>query len=82
MVVVLRLQSTHRRFASTSVVTFEKNLHQMLAQAVGSGGAERRRRSTARALNAKLHKVFRQDGKHFTLTRVGYELRIRFSPET
>ena len=81
MVVVLRLQSTYSRFASTSVFTCEKNLHQMLARAVGSGGPERRRRSTARALNAKFQKIFTQDGKNFTLPREGYELFSRFSPE-
>ena len=50
----------------------------MLVRAVGSGGAERRRRLTARALNAKLRKRFTQNGKNFTLTRKGYELLNAF----
>ena len=75
---LLRLQSTHSRFSSTSLGTCEKNLHQMLARAVGSGGAERRRRLTARALNAKLQKIFTQNGKNFILTGKGTNCLVAF----
>ena len=78
MVLLTRLQSTCSRFASTTVVTCEKNYHQMLARAAGSGGAERRRRLTARALNDKLQKSFTQNAKNFTLTGKGTNCSVAF----
>jgi hypothetical protein len=73
MVVVLCLQSTYRRFASASVVTCEKKTYTRCWREQ-SEVAERRRRPTARALNAKLQKSFTHDRKNFNLTKEGYEL--------
>ena len=66
---------------SSEIENFLKFLFQISVRAVGSGGAERRRRPSARTLNAKLQSNFQENGESFTLIKKGYHLSYRFSFE-
>ena len=66
---------------SSEIENFLKFLYQSSVRAVGTGGAERRRRPIARTLNAKLQSNFQENGKSFTLMKKGYHLSYRFSFE-
>ena len=62
---------------SSEIENFLEFLYQISVRAVGSGGAERRRRPTARTLNAKLQSNFQENGKSSLDWREGHTEKIK-----